>query len=167
MVHPNAPSNAVKVRTSNFDINLTEPSLAMTTSSGSQLTMNTYSLSMETTSYHSQSGPHLIELHRQLLPALVFLESPKPLNKNQKHTFRNFDLLDTSPTTNFPSLPKINSVLQELQGLVPHAHPEIANQATGCKVRGKPNNQVIEQTAADYLHHTVEPGETNRDRNIK
>ena len=38
---------------------------------------------------------------------------------------------------------------------------------TGGMVCGKPYDQVIEETVADYLNQTAQPGETVRERQIK
>ena len=38
---------------------------------------------------------------------------------------------------------------------------------TGCVVCGKPYNPVIEETVADYLNQTSQPGKTVRERRIK
>ena len=38
---------------------------------------------------------------------------------------------------------------------------------TGCLVCGKSYDQVIEETVADYLNQTAQPGDTVRDRQIK
>ena len=48
-----------------------------------------------------------------------------------------------------------------------HAHPQHNEWATGCLVCGKSYGQVIEETVADYLHNTAQPGETVRERQIK
>ena len=38
---------------------------------------------------------------------------------------------------------------------------------TGCVVCAKPYEHVIEETVADYLRQTIEPGENVRDRIVK
>ena len=38
---------------------------------------------------------------------------------------------------------------------------------TGCLVRGKTIAQVTEETVADYLNQTAQPGDTIRERQIK
>ena len=48
-----------------------------------------------------------------------------------------------------------------------HPHPQRNEWATGCLVCGKPYDQVIEETVADYLNQTAQPGETVRERQIK
>ena len=48
-----------------------------------------------------------------------------------------------------------------------HPHPQRNEWVTGCLVCGKSYDQVIEETVADYLNQTAQPGETVRERQIK
>ena len=48
-----------------------------------------------------------------------------------------------------------------------HPHRQCNERETGCLVCGKSYGQVIDDTVADYLQHTAQPGETVRDRQIK
>ena len=48
-----------------------------------------------------------------------------------------------------------------------HLHPARNEWVTGCLVCGKTYDQVIEETVADYLNQTAQPGETVRERQIK
>ena len=48
-----------------------------------------------------------------------------------------------------------------------HPHRQCNERETGCLVCGKSYSQVIDETVADYLQHTAQPGETVRDRQIK
>ena len=48
-----------------------------------------------------------------------------------------------------------------------HPHRQCNERETGCLVCGKSYGQVIDETVADYLQHTAQPGETVRDRQIK
>ena len=54
-----------------------------------------------------------------------------------------------------------------LQNLTLHSHPQRNEWVTGCLVCRKSYDQVIEETVADYLNHTAQPGETVRERQIK
>ena len=143
-----------------------ERSLSMTTSSRSQPTKITKKFSEATTSYYPFSGPHHIE-KSQISPIADSPKSPKASNRGQKNIPCLYDLLDTPPATKTFSLPNINSVLQELQGLALHTHSETNKRETGCIVCGKLYEHFIEQTVAHYFHHTAELVETFKDRNIK
>ena len=48
-----------------------------------------------------------------------------------------------------------------------HPHPQRNEWVTGCLVCGKSYDQIIEETVADYLNQTAQPGETVRERQIK
>ena len=63
--------------------------------------------------------------------------------------------------------PNIIAVADELRNLTLHSHPQRNEWVTGCLVCGKPYDQVIEETVADYLDQTAQPGETVRERQIK
>ena len=54
-----------------------------------------------------------------------------------------------------------------LQNLTLHPHPARNEWVTGCLVCGKSYDQVIEETVANFLNQTAEPGETVRERQIK
>ena len=94
-------------------------------------------------------------------------ETPTLTNNGQSNIFRPYDLPDTPPSTNTQSTPNINTIAQNLRKLALHAHCKIGKQVTGCIVRGKLYDQVFEETVSDYLYHTVEPGETTKNRDIK
>ena len=100
LVHPNEPSDAAQVKMSNYDTNLLEPSLSMTTNSGSQQTKNTHNVSVATTRYHALSRPHLNKLRRQKSPAPESPESPTPANRSQINIFRSsvYQILPPRPT---------------------------------------------------------------------
>ena len=59
------------------------------------------------------------------------------------------------------------TVADELQNLTLHPHPQRNEWETGCLISGKSYDQVIEETVADYLNQTAQPGETVRERQIK
>ena len=48
-----------------------------------------------------------------------------------------------------------------------HPHPQRNEWVTGYPVCGKSYGQVIEETVADYINQTAQPGETVRERQIK
>ena len=66
-----------------------------------------------------------------------------------------------------PPPPNIIAVADELRNLTLHPHPQRNEWVTGCLVCGKPYYQVIDETVADYLDQTAQPGETVRERQIK
>ena len=63
--------------------------------------------------------------------------------------------------------PKITTVAAELRNLTLHPHPQRNEWVTGCLVCGKSYDQVIEETVADYLSQSAQPGETVGERQIK
>ena len=71
--------------------------------------------------------------------------------------------------TNIPlhNPPNILAVSDELRNLTLHPHPHLNATITNCLVCGKSYDQVIEETAAEYLNQTAQPGETVRKRQIK
>ena len=87
-------------------------------------------------------------------------QSPTPENCGQSVDFH---------PTNIPlhNPPNIVTVSDELRNLTLHPHPRRNETITSCLVCGKSYDQVIEETAADYLNHTAQPGETVRERQIK
>ena len=63
--------------------------------------------------------------------------------------------------------PNISTVTNGLQNLALHPHPARNEWVTGCLVCGKPYDQVIKETVADYLNQTAQPREAARERQIK
>ena len=63
--------------------------------------------------------------------------------------------------------PNIVAVSDELRNLTLHPHPHRNETITSCLICGKSYDQVIEETVADYLDQTSQPGETVRERQIK
>ena len=55
----------------------------------------------------------------------------------------------------------------ELRNLTLHPHPHGNETVTSCLICGKSYDQVIAETAADYLNQTAQQGETVRERQIK
>ena len=103
---------------------------------------------------------HPIQLCQHVQPIPDTPESPTPENRGRSDDFYP----DTIPL-NKP--PKITAVADELRNLTLHPHPQRNEWVTGCLVCGKPYDQVIEETVADYLDQTAQPGETVRERHIK
>ena len=54
-----------------------------------------------------------------------------------------------------------------MRKLTLHPHPQRNEWVTGCLIYGKSYDQVIEETVANYLNKTAQPGETVRARQIK
>ena len=63
--------------------------------------------------------------------------------------------------------PTITTVADGLRNLTLHPHPQRNEWVTGCLVYGKSYDQFIEETVADYLNQTAQPGETVREGQIK
>ena len=59
------------------------------------------------------------------------------------------------------------SVADGLRNLTLHHHPQRNEWVKICLVCGKSYDQVREETVADYLDQTAQPGETVRERQIK
>ena len=106
---------------------------------------------------------HPIQLCQHLQPIPDTPESPTPENCGRSDDF----YADNIPLNNPPPPPNIIAVADELHNLTLHPHPQRNEWVTGCLVCGKPYDQVIEKTVADYLDQTAQPGETVRERQIK
>ena len=101
-----------------------------------------------------------LQLRHQMIPIPDTPESPNPENRGQSDDFYP----DNIPLNNPPN---IIAVADELRNLTLHPHPQRNEWVTGCLVCGKLYDQVIEETVADYLNQTAQPGETVRERHIK
>ena len=117
--------------------------------------------------YTPNRHPIPIQLCQQLTPIPDTPESPTPENRGQSDNFRPDEIPnEPSPTIlNNPLI--ITTVTDGLQILTLHPHPQRNEWVTGCLVCGKSYDQVIEETVADYLNQTAQPGETVRERQIK
>ena len=104
---------------------------------------------------------HPIQLCQHVQPIPDTPQSPTPENRGQSST------PTISHYTTPPPPPNIVAVADELRNLTLHPHPHRNEVVTSCLVCGKSYNQVIEETVADYLNQTAQPGETVRDRQIK
>ena len=115
--------------------------------------------------YTSQIPPrrnHPIQLCQHVQPIPDTPESPTPENRGQSDD----SYPDNIPLNN-PPPPNIIAVTDELNNLTQHPHPQRNEWVTGCLVCGKAYDQIIEETVADYLDQTAQPGETVRERQIK
>ena len=113
--------------------------------------------------YTSQIPPrrnHPIQLCQQVQPIPDMPESPTPENRGQSNDFYP----DNGPLNNPPN---IIAVADELRNLTLHPHPQRNELVTSCLVCGKSYDEVIKETAADYLDQTAQPGETVRERQVK
>ena len=118
--------------------------------------------------YTPSRHPIPIQLCQQKTPIPDTPESPTPENRGQSDKFCPDDLPNqpsSIPLNNPP--PNIMTVADELRNLTLHPHPQRNEWVTGCLICGKSYNQVIEETVADYLNQTAQPGETVRERQIK
>ena len=87
-------------------------------------------------------------------------ESPTPENRGQSDIFRPYDIPNEPSSTilNNPPPPNITTVADGLRNMTLHPHPQRNEWVTGCLVCGKSYDQIIEETVADYLNHTAQPG---------
>ena len=95
-------------------------------------------------------------------------ESPTPENRGQSDIFRPYDIPNEPSSTilNNPP-PNITTVADVLRNLALHAHRKRNEWVTRCLVCGNSYDQIIEETVADYVNQTAQPGETVRERQIK
>ena len=110
--------------------------------------------------YTPNRHPIPLLLCQQITPIPDTPQSPTPENRGQSDDFYP----DNIPLNNPPN---IVAVADELRNLTLHAHPHRNETVTGCLLCGKSYNHVIEETVADYLDQTSQPGETVRERQIK
>ena len=92
---------------------------------------------------------HLIQLCQHVQPIPDTPQSPTPENSGQSDDFYP----DNIPLHNPPN---IIAVADELNNLTLHPHPKRNEWVTGCLECGKFYDQVIEETAADYLNQTAQ-----------
>ena len=113
--------------------------------------------------YMTQIPPrrnHPIQLCQQVQPIPDTPETPSPENRGQSDDFRP----DNIPLNNPPN---ITAESDQLRNMTLHPHPQRNEWVTSCLVCAKSYDQVIEETAADYLNQTAQSGETVRERQIK
>ena len=118
--------------------------------------------------YTPNRRPHPPQLSRPITRFPDTPEFPTPENRGQSVIFRPYDLPHPSRSNAFNNPPtNISAVADGLQNLALHPHPARNEWVTGCLVCGKPYEQVIEETVADYLSLRAQSGETVRERQIK
>ena len=110
--------------------------------------------------YTQNRHPIPIQLCQQITPIPETPQSPTPENRGQSDDFYPNNIPLHNP-------PNIAAVVDELRNLTLHPHPHRNDTVTSCLVCGKSYDQVIEETVADYLDQTSQPGETVRERQIK
>ena len=103
---------------------------------------------------------HPIQLCQQVQPIPDTPQSPTPENRGQSDDFYPANIPLNNP-------PNITAVSEQLRNMTLHPHPQRNEWVTRCLVCGKLYDQVIEETAADYLNQTAQLGETVRERQIK
>ena len=122
--------------------------------------------------YTPQNPPrrnHPIQLCQHVQPFPDTPQSPTPENRGHSDNICTGDTPDQPSTFSLhnPPPPQIMTVADGLRNLTLHPHPQRNEWVTGCFVCGKSYAQVIEETVADYLDQTAQPGETVRERQIK
>ena len=103
---------------------------------------------------------HPIQLCQHVQPIADTPESPAHENCGQLDDFYPDNIPLNNPRN-------IVAVADELRNLTLHPHPHRNETVTSCLVCGKSYDQVIAETAADYLSQTAQPDETVRERQIK
>ena len=110
--------------------------------------------------YTPNRHPIPIQLCEQITAIPDTPESPTPENRGQTDVFRPYDFPYEPSSTILNNPPIITTVTDGLQNLTLHPHPQRNEWVTGCLVCGKSYDQVVEETVADYLNQTAQPGET-------
>ena len=119
--------------------------------------------------YSPNLHPKPLHLCQQITPISDTLESPTVENRGQSDIFRPYDIPNQPSSIllhNTPP-PNIKTVADGLRNLTLHPHPQGNEWVTGCLVCRKSNDQVIEETVADFLNQTTETGEIVRERQMK
>ena len=94
-------------------------------------------------------------------------ESPPLEDHGQGDIFCPYDLPNPSTAASYNNLTNISTVADGLQNLTLHLHQDQNEWVTGCLFCGKAYEGVTEETVADYLNQTAQPGATVRNRQIK
>ena len=119
--------------------------------------------------YTPNRYPIPLQICQQRTPIPDTPESPTPESRGQSDIFRPYDTPKEPSSTilNNPP-PNITTVADGLRNMTLHPHPQRNEWVTGCLVCGKSYDQIIEETVADYLNHTAQPGTrtTNQKKRI-
>ena len=107
-----------------------------------------------------QRRNHPIQICQHLQSVSDTPESPPPEDQGQRYFRRPYVLPNPSTSASYSKPPKISTVADGLQNLTVHSHPARSKWVTGCLVCEKSYDQVKEETVADYLNQTTQPGET-------
>ena len=108
--------------------------------------------------YTPNRHPIFLQSSQQITPIPDTPECPTPENRGQSDIFRPYDIPTTSSSTLFHNSPNISTVANGLQNLTLLPHPQRNEWVTGCLVCKKYYDQIIEDTVADYLNQTAQPG---------
>ena len=117
--------------------------------------------------YTPNRHPIPIPLCQQITPIPDTPESPTPENRGRSDNIRPDDIPNQPSSIRLNNPPNISTVADELRNLTLHLHPQRNEWVTGCLICGKSYDQVIEETVADYLNQTAQPGETVRECQTK
>ena len=117
--------------------------------------------------YTPNRHPIPLQLCQQMTPIPDTQGSPTPENRGESDIFCPYNIPNEPSSTILNNPPTITAVADGLRNLTLHPHPKRNEWVTGCLVSGKSHDQVIEETVADYLNQTTQPGETVRERQIK
>ena len=139
------------------------PTLSTSMISDDEYLMNLTPIIGNPEQYTPQIPPrrnHPIQLCQHVQPIPDTPESPTPDNRGRSDKFYPDNIRLNNP-------PNIIAVADELSNLTLHPLPQRNELLTSCLVCGKSYDQVIEETVADYLDQTAQPGEKVRERQIK
>ena len=110
---------------------------------------------------------HPIQPCQHVQPIPNTPESPTPDNRGHPDNLCPDDIFNQPSSIPLNNPPNIMTVADGLRNLTLHPHPQRNEWVTCCFVCGKSYDQVIEETVANYLDQTAQPGETVRERQIK
>ena len=118
--------------------------------------------------YTPNRNPIPLQIRHKTTPIPDTPEPLTPDNRGHSDIFRPYDIPQqpsSIPLNNPP--PNITTVSDELRNKTLHPNPQRKEWVTGCLVCGKSYDQVIDETAANYLNQTAQSGERVRERQIK
>ena len=105
-----------------------------------------------------QRRHHPTQLCQHVHPIPDTHESPPPEDQGPGDISRPYNLSYTSSSTSLNNPINISTVDDGLRNLTLHPHPQRNEWVTGCLVCGKSYDQVKEETVANYLDQTAQPG---------